>query len=199
MSIRIPSPTSEFREVGDDNRRFMEVFVPQNNRIISGFVLADDLSKFGKGGSEPISTRYAMVEVLRAAEYKDCGANDFKEFVVSLKKTLGDVVEPATKDAEEEFNRRMKSLDLADAHVSIEKPILLGPLFSNPSAYSFGMVTKYSGGGVDVKMAVAATLLRVKNRLLFIYLYDEYKNNDTIMWLRRTAEEWSDGILKENK
>jgi len=40
--------------------------------------------------------------------------------------------------------------------------------------------------------------MRVKERLIFVYLYAEYKDEESIVWLRRTTEAWCDEILKLN-
>ena len=60
------------------------------------------------------------------------------------------------KEVEEEFNRRMKSLDLEEATVSLGKPIQLGCLFSKPDAYGFGMVVPVEMGGQKSTMVGGA-------------------------------------------
>lgn len=199
VPIRIPPPTSEFVEAGDRLRNMMEVFVPASNRLISAFVLTDDLPRLSKGGDSSSLAEYALVEVNRQGEYADFGANNFNEVVQGAKKSLGDSSSEYTVKAEEEINRRMKSLNVANAQVSIGKPLQLGSFFSKPNAYCFGMIQSISMGGVNEKMVASATLLLVKKRILFMYLYAEYKNDDTIKRVRKISEEWSDAILTANK
>jgi hypothetical protein len=197
--IAIPPPIAEMREVGYDNREFMEVFVPTNNRLIAAFVMTKDLPKLTKGSDDLMMSKYAMVQVPRRGEYMDYRASDFKEMTDGAKKEFGDVMNSSMKEAEDEFNRRMKSLDLAEATVSLGKPIQLGCLFSKQDAYSFGMIMPLSMGGENMKMGMGGALMRVKQRLLFVYLYAEYKDEETVKWLRRATEDWADAILKANK
>jgi hypothetical protein len=72
----------------------------------------------------------------------------------------------------------MKALDLKEATVSMGAPIQLG-----------GRTTKTGMGGA---------LVRVKQRLLFVYFYTEYKNEETVTWLRKATEDWVDAILEAN-
>jgi len=198
-SIALPSPSTEMTEVGYDNREVMEVFVPQNNRLIAGFMLTNDITRLTKKSDDLTMSKYAMVQVPRRGEYMDCGPNEFKEVTSDAKKQFGDVMNSSMKEAAEEFNRRMKSLHLNDATVSLGEPIQLGCLFSKQDAYGFGMILPVAMGGQNMKMAGGAVLMRIKQRLLFVYLYAEYKNEETIKWIRKATEDWTDAILKANK
>lgn len=104
----------------------------------------------------------------------DCGASDFKEVTDEAKKEFGDVMSSSMREAKEEFSSRMKSLDLEEATVSHSKPIQLGCLFSKQDAYGFGMIIPLSIGGENMKMGMGSALIRVKQRLLFVYLYSGY-------------------------
>ena len=185
-------------EVGYDNREFMEVFVAPNNRLIAAYVVTNDLAKLTSGSEGLILSKYAMVQVPRRGEYMDCGESDFKEVTDGAKEQFGNVMISSMKEVEEEFNRRMKSLDLEEATVSLGKPIQLGCLFSKPDAYGFGMVVPVEMGGQKSTMVGGAALVRIKQRLLFVYLYAEYKNEETIKWIRRETEAWANAILKAN-
>ncbi len=198
VPIIIPPPISGFVEAGD-RRSLMELFVPQTNRLLSAYMTPDDLARLTKGNDNTLLSKYGLVEVARRAEFMDCGPNDFKEVISGAKEAMGDFSSVSLKDTEEEFNRRMKALDIPNAQVSIGKPLMLGPLFSKPDEYGFGMITEYTVSGSNVKVVAGCALLRVKKRLLFAYLYAEYKDEDTIKWIRKTTEEWSDAILKANK
>ena len=198
--IAIPPPTTEMSEVGYDNREFIfEVFVPASNRLIAAFVLTKDLPKLTKGSDDLVISKYAMVQVPRRGEYMDCGASEFKEVTNSAKEQFGDVMSSSMKEAEDEFNRRMKSLHLDEATASFGKPIQLGCLFSKQEAYGFGMIMPLSMAGENIKMGMGVALVRAKQRLLFVYLYAEYKDEETVMWLRKATEDWADAILKTNK
>lgn len=197
--IAIPAPTTAMNEVGYDNRELMEVFVPSVNRLIAAFVLTEDLPKLSEGADDLKMAQYAMVQVPRQGEYMDCGASDFKEVTEGAKESFGEVLSSSFEEAENEFNQRMKALDLDEATVQLGDPIQLGCLFSKKDAYAFGMIIPVKTGEETIQMSMSCVLMRVKNRLLFLYLYAEYKNEETVKWLRKTSESWVDSVLTSNK
>ena len=75
----------------------------------------------------------------------------------------------------------------------------LGSLFSKQDSYGFGMVMPVAMGGQKKKMVVSAIAMRIKQRLLFLYLCAEYKNEETIKWIRKVSEDCADAILNANK
>jgi len=127
----------------------------------------------------------------------DCEVTDFKKVVDGTKEAFSDATS-ITKESEEEFNRRMKSLDLTNMQVKLGQPTQLGVFFSKQDILGLGMIMGYEMGGSTIKMGATIILMRVKKRLLFIYLYAEYINDETIKWLRNEGEKWSDEILKAN-
>lgn len=194
--IAIPPPTAKMSEVGYDNRELMNVFVPTTNRLIAAFVLTADLPTLGKEASGRLLSEYAMVEVPRRGEYIDVGADDFKEFAEGLGKQFGAVVNESTGESEEDLNRRMHALDLGS--VTMRKPLQLGCFFSKHDAIAFGLIQRYSRDGKSDNLATGVAFLRVKRRILFVYLYAGYRNKDTIKWLRKTTEDWTDAIQRAN-
>jgi hypothetical protein len=48
-------------------------------------------------------------------------------------------------------------------------------------------------------MACGFAVLRVKERVLFAYLYHNYESPDTVRSLRKDTETWADLILAKNK
>ncbi|MCP4649955.1 MAG: hypothetical protein GY853_07760 [PVC group bacterium] len=197
--IAIPPPTPEMTEVGYDTRELMEIFVPQNNRLIAAFVLTEDLPRLAAGDENLIMSLYSMVQVPRRGEAMDCAASDFSEVTAGAKEQFGDIMNSSMKEAEDEFNRRMKALDLEDATMSMKDPVQIGCLFSKPDSYCFGMIMENTIGGITTKMTMGCMLLRVRNRMIFVYLYKEYENEETVTWLRKNTEAWSDAILAANK
>lgn len=199
VPIAFPVPTAEMVEVGDDNREIMEVFVPSSNRLLAAFMPVKDLSRFENGDETLLLSQYGLVQVSRKAEYMDIDASDFEDVLAGAKETFGDVMNSSAQEIEDEINQRLKALDLDSAKIDIDEPLLLGSFFSKPDAYGFGMITQYSMGGDVFEMACGTAFVRVKDRLLFVYLYAEYVDQDTVNWLRKTTEAWVDAILAANR
>jgi hypothetical protein len=197
-SITIPQPTNDLVEVGSDSRVIMEVFVPDQNRLLAAFTLSDDLPKLRSGGNSALS-KYSLVEVPRRGEFADFSAKDFNELAEGASKEFGAVLNSSVKESEDGLNRRMKALDLDDAKIILDKPVQLGSFFSKQDAYGVGMIMPISKDGNTTKMVVGIIFLRARNRMLFAYVYATYKDQETVKWMRKTTEEWADAILKSNE
>lgn len=185
-------------EMGDDYRVVMEVFVPNQNRLVAAFVSPEDfaLLKSGKLKSLP---RYALVEVPRTAEFMDLTPVAFKEVIDSTNKEMGSNLDADVKQYQVELNQRMKDLNLEKAKVGLNKPIALGRFFSEQDAYGLGMMMPVKADGTTTRIVAGIVLLRIKNRLVFGYLYSVYKDEETLSWVRKSSEEWADAILKANR
>jgi hypothetical protein len=139
-----------------------------------------------------------MLEVPRGGESADFSASDFKAMTDGANKELGNSITSTSKEMEEEYNRKVKALNL-DAKASLDKPVSLGCLFSKQDAYGFGMLMSVTMHGTTTNMINASALVRVKNRLVFAYVYVIYRDQESLQWARKAVEDWADAILMANK
>ena len=197
-TIAVPPPSTEVVEVGSDDRVLLENFVPQNNRLVAGFLSPNDLPALKKGGLKTLD-RYAIVEVPRRAEFKDVDRDAYKQIADAVARQFGTDLEAAMKEQEDAINRRLKSLSSEAATISLDKPIPLGLLFSKSDACGVAMIMPVSSQGSTTRMVMAMTVLRVQDRVLFGYLYTVYKDETTVQWMRKTTESWVEAILKDNQ
>ena len=196
-SLGIPTPSSNLIEAGADYRALLEPLVPTANRLVAGFVQPEDLEMIRSGGSAPLNL-YALVEIPRRAEFVDVTSDQFKEIVATLASQFGTTVEATLKDQQDEINRRLKALDSSSGGVTLDKPIQLGSLFNKSDASAFGMIMQASSGGKSKKLVMGLIVLRVQSRVLFAYMYSEYKDQSSIDWVRTTEDHWADAILRAN-
>ncbi|HEY2860603.1 MAG TPA: hypothetical protein VGJ21_19445 [Terracidiphilus sp.] len=196
--IAIPVISSEFVETGPDYRVLLEPLAPTSNRLVAAFVTPDDLKKLLTSASTNL-TRYALVEVPRRAEFTDVTPELFKQVDESFGAQLGAQTEATTKDSQDELNRRLKALGGGSTSITLDKPLMLGTLFAKPDAGGYGEILPLAVNGATIKMAAGVTILRVRQRILFIYLYAPYKDETSVDWIRATGEKWVDAILAANK
>lgn len=198
-SIAIPPPTSDLNEVGSDYRVLFETLAPDTNRLIAAFVLDDEAANLRAGVAKGVS-RYGLVETLRRAEFTEVDAASFKQVSDALAKQYG-TGQGGSLDLKtdlDELNHKRKAVG-ATTELTIDKPVQLGAFFSKPDAYCFGMLAVVSDGGSSRKMVSGVTTLRVQNRLLYAYVYAPYTGEDSVQWVRKTSEQWTDAILKANQ
>jgi hypothetical protein len=194
--IKIPLPGADLIEVGYDAREEMRTFIPDGNRLLCGYMRPDDIPLFLQVDPGLVLEQNATIQVIRNEEFNPCTTEDFNQLVAYAKTgiTENDLIAPAS---EAELNRRLKSVNLSK--LSVENPIQLGTLFSKPDAYSTCMLTAYAGNNQNRTMVVVTTFIRVRERLLFVYLITIYKNEQTVVQAEQLSEHWAEAILAENK
>jgi hypothetical protein len=184
-------------ELGPDNRATMDQFVPPYNRLIAAFVPSDDFHSIASGDKRTPS-HISMVAVSRQYESKDVSEDDFKLVIDGVSKQFDSTVNSYVKEDQEEFNRRLKSLNLDNVKITFDKPISLGTLFYSQNAAGFGTILQVSANDVSSKKVLSVLFLRVKNRVLYAYIFADYKDQETAKWIRQASEDWADAILKAN-
>jgi hypothetical protein len=196
-SFTIPAPSSELVEPGSDYRVLLEPLAANTNRLIAGFITSDELNALRSSAGTQLK-RYALVEVPRRAEFTEVTPEIFKQVVESVGAQFGASIDANLKDQEAEVNRRIKDLG-ASKTVTLEKPVQLGAFFTKPDAASYGMVMPITVDGVAKKVAMSMIVIRIQQRMLFLYVFDEYKDESSVQWVRATGEHWTDATLQANK
>jgi hypothetical protein len=198
-SIAIPPPTSDLAEIGSDYRVLLEPLAPDSNRLIAAFVLPDEAAAMRAGSSSGGLKQYALVEMPRRAEFATITPDLFKQVEDAMAAQFGADLNASLQDQQDALNRRLKALNGDAATVSLDKPVQLGALFSKPDACAFGAIMPISVKGATVKMAAGIVVLRVRDRVIFAFLYTDYKDESAVAWVHKTSEDWADAILSANK
>jgi hypothetical protein len=197
LSLSIPSPGDDLVETGPDYRVVLEPLAPESNRLVAAFVQPDVLDAL-HAGNKPALKEYALIEVLLRAEFVDIDEESFKQIVDGVSQQVAAGLSGSMKESQAEVDLRLKALGSKDM-ITIDKPLPLGALFSKPGASGFGMVLPLTTKNGNVQFAMAMSVIRVRNRVLFGYFYTPYKDASTVSQLRTTDEQWTDAILKANQ
>lgn len=197
VPVTIPLFDSSFVEVGNENRKKMEVLVPRTNKLLHAYVLSKDLDCLLTGGTdEDCLSRYAMIEVEKSLESKVVNSKDFNQLVSYIDKN--NVFDSKkVKDVENEINRRLETLDLSKLRIG--QPTPLGCLFAKKDLCAQGILMAYEQDGNTKVKAILITLVHVKSRYFMIFINSSYNGNETIIWLKNTGEKWGDMILRANQ
>ena len=199
VSVAIPTPASLFTEVGSAKRDSFEYMVPSRNRLLCAFVPTDYLPHLKNPATG--MDRYMVIQVSRRLEEKntDITTANFEQIVASTKQTIGDTsqLNSTLQASTQEVVNRLKAMQNSK-DVSFEKPIPLGTILQTTDAYGFLMVQPLSSGETITRVLGATVLIRVRNRLIFAYLYGP-DDEDSLKWIQATAEEWCHKILAANK
>jgi len=198
VTLTIPSPASDFAEVGDKLRTTLfELLLPSTNRLLSAYLPAQKLAELNAGKLLGWMDLYAMLEVPRQAEYADCTEQAFAKVLQSIDPSLANLDAKTVAQMEEEMNIHLKSIGTKP--VEMGRPEILGKLFQKSNAAALAMLIGIKRDERSVNMACAFAVLRVKKRLIFAYVYRKYESPDEVIWLRKNLEAWCDAILTNNK
>lgn len=198
VSFVLPAPAPDLVEMGPDLRVLMEIATPANNRLVAAFIPAADQAKL-PGSLNGAPGKYALVEVLRRAEFVNVDEATFKQVVDTMAQQLSNGEAQTTMlKQQDKINEKIDELGLKTGKVTLDKREQLGSIFSKPNAYGFCMVMPMASNGKTVNLVAGTALLRVKNRMLYAYLYREYEDKASVDWVVKTTETWADAILKAN-
>lgn len=200
MDLAVPGPGG-FPEVGDRLRTTVfEVLTPASNRLLTAYVPAETLAEFSSGKFGDGMRHYAMLEVPRQGEYVDCTPEAFTQVQESMEAAMGKFDSKTLGDATEELNIRLKSLGSKPLEVGRPEP--LGGLFKktgSSGSSGFAMLLAFKQGERTLTMVTCIGVLRVKQRVLFAYLYQRYESPQTVQGLGKELEQWTDALLAGNR
>ncbi len=192
--LTLPVPASDFVEVGDKLRTtFFELLAPSGNRLLSAY--APEKTLTSRNAGKPLELDiYSMVEVPRRAEYTDVTPQAFEQVLKGMEPSMGKF---EAGGLQQEMNIRLKSLGAKP--IEIGHPEMLGGIFRKPNAAGFAMLlADKQGDDRSDTMAGGMAVLRVRQRLIFAYVYRKYESPDSISWVNKILEAWCDTILAKN-
>jgi hypothetical protein len=198
VALILPGPSADFMEVGDKLRTTLfELLAPASNRLLSAYAPSRSITALNNGKGLGALDIYAMVEVARQSEYTNVTPQDFAEAMKGMESSMGKLDAKTLENVEQELSVRLKSVGAAS--VEVGRPQMLGGLLKKPDAAGFAMLVAYKQGDRSVTMANGIAFVRVRQRLIFAYLFRKYESPDTVIWLRKNLEPWVDAILAKNK
>jgi hypothetical protein len=199
VPVVVPPPGKEFVEVGADKRNFFEFMVPSRNRLLCAFVPTDLLPRLKNPASG--LGQYMLVEVSRKLDEKNTEVTPaaFAQIVVAMEQQLGDAssLNQTVESTSKEISGKLKQLGQS-TDISIDKPAPLGTLFRTSDSYAFAMLEPVSSGGATIRTINASVLLRVRDRLIFAYIDGSGDDEESLKWVEKTAEQWTNEILTAN-
>lgn len=198
VTLILPGPTDDFVEAGDRFRTTVfDLLTPSTNRLISAYAPEPVLRQLQEGKLTGGLPQYAMIQVLRRAEYMDCTPEAFAEVLKGLQPALANLDSKIVGNVGEEMNLRLKMLEAKP--VEIGRPEVLGEVFRKTDAVGMAMLTAVKQEDQTVRMVSGMAFVRARQRLLFVYLYRRYESAETVAWIRKTLESWTSAIHARNR
>ncbi len=180
----------------------LDPFVPDDNQLVAAFLLPDDL-KLYQAGTRSGLHHYALVEVSRSAGSTEVSESDFQQTESTVDKQFtssadSPEVDALAKQGQDSINQKLKALNLNMPQTTLENPVMLGKFFSKTDVFAGGLLSPVTVNGNTVNMLDGLLFMRVKSRYVYVYLYSEYKGDQTEPGMRTALENWADAIQSAN-
>ena len=205
--ILIPAPEG-FEEAGsqfpDFKARVEATEAPQNDALLA-FLPASDCESLRKG-LNPTLNYYAKISVFRAGRELRLTAAELATAVNDIRKNGNSLLDPNSqhiKELDRRVEERLSAINSAETKIDIiGKPEIMGEFDTQPNVNSFLALIAYkmAAGGAEKTVSVLMTisLVLVKERIIFAYVFRQYESKDDLEPLRLFTKKWTSSILAAN-
>jgi hypothetical protein len=206
VTIEAPSLPgfNEISKISPDVVALAQAMIPATKRLLGVYLSDRDYEKLVNGES-PEFDRYIFIQVHRELENKNLSRADFREISTQLKAQqdtiLDDVKEDVGKIIDNASNQISEDYDVSlDMELGDQKS--LGVFLDQPNAVAFTSLVKYQGSlegeSFDYVMAGSTMLMKVKRRLLYVYVYSQYDAQADVDWVESRTTELANLLLTAN-
>ncbi len=204
--IRLPAPDG-FTEVGQNSPDIMArftTFTPPSNKLLAVYFTNADAERH-RQGQQPELGSYIMVQTHRRAIDQDMSQAEFDNLRTIIRTQQQELLEQGRKRANELLQERRSQISTqtgSDTRLSVQDMALKGVFTDNSRVISMAAVNKYNvqvdGKPSSFEVAGASSVIYVKNKSLFVYVFEKYEGVRNLENIRRTSTVWSQKILRDN-
>jgi hypothetical protein len=206
VTIEAPSLPgfNEITKVSPDVVALAQTMIPATNRLLGVYLSDWDYEKL-VNGEAPDFDRYMFIQVHRELENKNISRSDFGEISTQLKAQQDTILDDVREDVGKIFDSASDQIS-KDYDVSLDMQLgdqkSLGVFLDQPNAVAFTSLVKYQGSlegeSFDYVMAGSTMLMKVKRRLLYVYVYSQYETQADVDWVESRTSELANLILTTN-
>ena len=205
--INLPVPTG-FEEVNQKfeymKTRFEATEAPANE-VLAGYLPVSDCELLRRGEA-PLLTYYAKISVLRVAKETDISPEIYQQVVDSVRKNATKILDPdgpEMKELTRRVEKKLTEVNSAETKFDFSKPQNLGTFDVRENVFGMVMLitldAEIAGKKKTTPMLSGTSILRTKERMLFVYTYRKYESKADLEILKELAKQWNDSILAANK
>lgn len=204
--IHLPAPDG-FTEVGQNSPDIMArftTFTPPSNKLLAVYFTNADAERL-RQGQQPELGSYIMVQTHRRAIDQDMSQAEFDNLRTIIRTQQQELLEQGRKRANELLHERRSQISTqsgTDTQLSVQDMALKGVFTDTPRVISMAAVNKYNvqveGKPSSFEVAGASSVIYVKNKSLFVYVFEKYEGVRNLENIRNTSTVWSQKILRDN-
>jgi len=205
-SVLVPAPAG-FTEVAQSSPEVMTLFrtfTPPTNILLAVFYTDEDARRL-QAGRKPELTTYILVQAHRRALTQDMSTTEFEIMRRVIRTQQTKLMEQGRARANELLRQRRSQISSqagADVNLSVQNMAVKGVFVDNDRVIGMAAVNSYRArsGGVPVsfRVAGASTVVHVKNKPLFVYVFEKYESDRNLDHVRHLSVGWVEQILRDN-
>jgi hypothetical protein len=204
--IRLPAPAG-FTEVGRGSPDIMArftTFTPPSNKLLAVYVTHADAERIRRG-EQPDFSSYIMVQTHRRSLDHDMTQAEFDQLRDIIRNQQKQLLERGKERANELLRDRRSQISSqagTNMELSVQDMALKGVFVDNARIISLAAVNKYNvqveGQPSSFEVAGASNVIYLKNKSLFVYVFEKYDSARNLENIRNLSTAWSQQILREN-
>jgi hypothetical protein len=200
-TIHAPAPSGfhEISELSPGTRELAETMTPATNHLLAVFVTEGDRGRILKGESPELS-RYMFLQSPKDARPLDVSEAFFQQLAGEYKRQQAKLFESVKAKIGLEIDKALGERYGASLRFGDQVP--LGVFLDRPNVVGSAIFSKIqvsaAGSHRDELLVGAFSLMRVRERILFAYVYGRYGSQEDLEWVRSTSTAWVEQILHSN-
>lgn len=204
VSIPPPGGFVEASSRSETIRKLFEATESPDLDLLAVHVPVDVMERVARGTHNDFEF-YTKVSVSKNLREKDFSREDLANLVAYLRANASKVFDFKSPEMQKQFKHQNKGLtDLlkTDSLLDLSQPVNLGEIESTPDTYGTLMLmkVKFQSGSHQSEglLAVGASMVRVKDRVVWIYTYRKFNSEKDNDELRAFTRRWLADIVRAN-
>jgi len=182
-----------------------ELTTYETNRLLAVYYSESDLGRILKNEEAELN-KYMLVQTMESTVKKSFTKSQFQDFIEKgrndqnkLWDQYKDKIVPWMEKSSENIANAQNFINF---DMKIGQVVPLGIFYDVPEAFSFAQLVKIttSMDGVtnDSVLICGSSFILVNNKILFVYVYSNFNNQDDIDWVRNISKTWIKSIEISN-
>lgn len=177
---------------------------PQNDMLLAHLPqsICESLSK----GENVMLDNYTKVSVLRDGREILVSRETLAATVEGFRQNFDTLADPDSarmKAMQKNSEQKLSELDSRETKIDMTKPQYLGEFNAGSDVHGFLTLVSLTikSGAIEraVRVLVSTSLVRVKQRMIFVYTFSEYHSDADLSMAKQFATKWTDSIMAANR
>ncbi len=196
ISIKIPMPSKNYYKILTDKNNIFKSYIPDGNKLLVAYVDSIDNNIIANGTPDKASLKKCMfVQSNKPYENISISEKQLKEIRIENFGRAKYVLQQLLDSNTYYIEKYRKN----NSGIFTETSKNIGVIYENKNAFGL-LVSIVENDGTKYQFSTCiAGYVKVKNRLIFTFVFTDYNYNSDIIWASNVSERWAKAIIDANK